>query len=316
MTQTATQTFTSTEFDNELTTASVIPWLQVVNHPKLSQEKAEKLEEPWGVFLSAENAEIVGFTADENWGFAEVEFGSEKVPGLISRSIRAVFVHRSGLEVQSKGETGRWEFVDLAYRNGKITEAGEAARDDREFYRKVNRNLLYIVGTDNQPLHNQPLQFTTRGAFGASLGVDLQAHYAQFEQVFFKSQNRPAKTINESGRSRIVYAASLGVDFSGFEAKGLNPALYMASRQCAVTKPENLVTKEVKDRMDRPQILRGVMLSELFVPAASPFGQQLSNDFALYETFPMPNKGRTDAPEVVEEDAPPPPYTDLDIDVF
>jgi hypothetical protein len=150
------------------------------------------------------------------------------------------------------------------------------------------------------------LQFTTRGAFGAALGVDLGNHYAQFENVFFKSQGRPVKAINASGRSRIVYSASLGVDFSGFEAKGLNPALYVAARQCAVTKPENLIAKDVQDGMGRPQRLQGVNLSTLFIPSSSEFGQQLANDFALYEAFPLPNRGHSEeaiASPVAVEDA-------------
>ena len=276
------------EFDNEISTASTIPWLQVINHPKLSAEKAEKLGEPWGIFISAENAEAVEFSADDDWGFVEAEFASGKTPGLIARNLRAVFLHRSDLEVQIKNEKGRWQFVDLAYRRGKITAAGTAAFQDRENYRKVTRNLIYIVGSDNRPLHSVPLQFTTRGAFGASLGVDVAAHYAQFEKVFFKSQNRPVKTINPSGRSRIVYSAAIGVDFAGFETKGLNPALYMAARQCAVTDPANLIVKDVADSMGRPQRLQGVMLSSLFISKDSPFGQQLANDFALYESFPQP----------------------------
>ena len=305
-------TFASTEFDNELTAVTTIPWLQVINHPKLSAEKAQRLGEPWGIFLSAENAEAVNFTANDDWEFTEVEFKpGTKNAGLISRSIRAVFVHRSGLEVQARGESGRWEFLDLAYRGGKITPSGEHARDNREDYRKVTRSLLYLLGQDNKPLHTSPLQFTTRGAFGAALGVDLGNHYAQFENVFFKSQGRPVKAINASGRSRIVYAASLGVDFAGFEAKGLNPAIYMAARQCAVTKPENLVSKDVQDCMGRDQLLQGVMLSTLFIPSSSEFGQQLANDFALYESFPLPNRGQSE-PEPVAPPVSPVEVQDVD----
>jgi hypothetical protein len=115
--------------EQDLASASVIPWIQIVNPPNI-KNLAKIGENDWGLWLSKENAELIGFSAesDPNWRFADLENGWENSTGYLSHATRFLVVHQSEMEVQKKSSSGNgWQFVDVAYKYGVKTLAMEEA---------------------------------------------------------------------------------------------------------------------------------------------------------------------------------------------
>ncbi len=278
--QTLSQDFYD-EFNNELEERSIIPWAQVVNAPNLELADIEKLEKPWGIFISAENAESVEFTPDKNWSKTQVSFGSDPVNGFLSRHIRLCVIHRSNLEVQEKQVDSSWRYIGLAYQKGGRTELGELARSD-ENYRTTTRNLVIFLGENNEPLHGAPVQLTTRGAFGASFGIDLKRYYEQAETVFWKAQGKPVKPISALGHGRMVYDVELAL-YKGNK----NPSIYVAKRMAAALK-EVGKTKTIDDGAGRSLTLSGVPLDSLLASSKTQLGKQIIDWQQEYEAFPKP----------------------------
>ena len=143
----------------------VIPWMQILN--KEDPTKA-------GFFLSADNAQAVNFSPNESWTISSATFrNGETADGFVCASPRLLIVRRSPLLVFNRD--------DGAY----IGTFDRSTYDAGTQMVKV-RYLLFIVGEDDELLHDYPLQLTTKGIFSQSFG----AAYDKFKQDFDRAINK------------------------------------------------------------------------------------------------------------------------------
>jgi hypothetical protein len=164
--------FSSEEFEG---TSTALPYLQMSNN-----QDPKKC----GVFLSLENAEECGFTPDKTWRQFTLTFASgETSEGYLTSSPRFAVVRRGELLMYDR-ENDR----DII---------GKFNRDtyDNSIHVIKNKFMVFVVGADNKPLHDNPLQFTAKGAFSGDFG----SNYTKFRTALSNAYGKSIGTTKARG---------------------------------------------------------------------------------------------------------------------
>jgi hypothetical protein len=263
----------------------------------------------FGIFISAEQAEMANFTPDHNWQPTEVGFSGKEEPtvGFITTSPRLVVIHQSKAEVQHRiDKNSRYKFLDL-YWNGAITPAGEMAKKDKNLYKIVTRHLVLFLGTEGQPLHPFPIQYTAKGAFASSFSVELNSLYTATGESLAAYQKSlgvrsPGKVLTQ--KARAFCAVNLKMDWTR-NADDESPYLYpsevdhptIASDEIGSSKNFN---RKVKDKF-REVLIRKIALDKVLLDMNSPAGELITAWYQEYQSFPRPNRQSEITEEITEE---------------
>ncbi len=186
---------TSAQFDFEdekfnAPPSQVIPWCVMIS-PRFGTDGIL----PFGLAISIDNAQAVGFRPDDNWQEIEHEFrSSETQTMLITTTPRLVIVRRGSLSVKDR-ETGM--------KLGTLKDNYDDFLADKLKFKTFTRHLIFIVGEDKKFLHDLPLQLTLSGASGASFGKS----YSEYQQ----------------GRAIGGFVVELEKAYAGFQKKPLTP---------------------------------------------------------------------------------------------
>jgi hypothetical protein len=149
----------------------------------------------YGLAISRDNAQSVGFQPDDNWQQVEHEFSSGEVETIfITTTPRLVIVRRGPLSVQDR---------ETKIRLGTYKDYKEEFLADKLKFKIYTRHLIFLVGEDKKFLHQSPLQLTLSGSPGASFGKN----YAEYQQ----------------GRITGGFAGELEKAYAGFQNKPLTP---------------------------------------------------------------------------------------------
>jgi hypothetical protein len=144
--------------------SQVIPWCQMIN-PRNGTDGMQ----PHGLAIKLDNADAVGFQADENWQQVEHEFSSGVESVFISTTPHIVIVRRGPLSVKDR-ESG--------LKLGTLKENYDAFLADKLKFKTFTRHLIFFVGENKTFLHQSPLQLTLSGVAGASFGQS----YCEYQQ--------------------------------------------------------------------------------------------------------------------------------------
>jgi hypothetical protein len=268
--------------EQDLTTAEVIPWIQIVNPPNVKNLK-KITENDWGLWLSKENAEAIGFNpdGDPNWKFVDLENNWENSVGYLSHATRFMVVHQSEMEVQEKSASGKaWKFVDVAYKYGFMTEAMERCQESSEM-RFVVRALLILLGKNNEPLHDGVVQFTMRGVLGASFGSQYREFKKEANKLFFAKLNKPEKRLADDVLNRFVFPFSMAI--APPKTSEASPSIYVSGRASLAVEANTAI--EVYGRKVN---LFAQSFESLYQGKDSLLGQKLATYRAEYSDFPLP----------------------------
>jgi hypothetical protein len=171
--------------------SEVLPWCQMIN-PQYSQDGLK----PYGLAISLEKANMVGFTPDENWQQVEYTFGSGEATRLFITTTPRLLVVRRGPVCIKDRATG----ITL----GRLADHYDAFMTEKLKFKTFTRYLIFLVGQNQKLLHQSPLRLTMSGAAGASFGeafrrsragfvaggftVELEKAYAAYRQQLFTSK--------------------------------------------------------------------------------------------------------------------------------
>ena len=170
--------------------SQVIPWGLMIN-PRYGTDGLQS----YGLAISRDNAQSVGFQLDDNWQQVEHEFSSGEVETIfITTTPRLVIVRRGPLSVQDR---------ETKIRLGTYKDYKEEFLADKLKFKIYTRHLIFLVGEDKKFLHQSPLQLTLSGSPGASFGKN----YAEYQQ----------------GRITGGFAGELEKAYAGFQKKPLTP---------------------------------------------------------------------------------------------
>jgi hypothetical protein len=184
--------FPKFDFEDEKFNAlpsQVLPWGLMIN-PRYGTDGLQS----YGLAISQDNAQAVGFKPDDNWQQVEHEFSSGMETVFISSTPRLVIVRRGPLSVKDR-ETGM--------KLGTFKDNYDAFLADKVKFKTFTRHLIFLVGEDKKFLHQSPIQLTLSGAAGASFGKS----YAEYQQ----------------GRITGGFAGELEKAYAGFQKKPLTP---------------------------------------------------------------------------------------------
>lgn len=161
--------FDTAEF---LPETEALPWIQILN----KQARAEKA----GLFISQDCCDQCGMDTDAlqkaGWTPFTAEFSSgETADGFRTLNPRMIVV-RSG-DLLMYEETG-----DLIGRFKK-----EVYESPKKIILKTP-HLIYLVSEAGDLLHTSPIQFTTRGSFGASFGEHLKKFKREVDKATGKKR--------------------------------------------------------------------------------------------------------------------------------
>jgi hypothetical protein len=134
--------------------SKVLPWCQMIN-PRYGSDGIQS----FGLAMKLDNANAVGFEADDNWEEEEHEFASGVETVFITKTPRIVIVRRGPLSVKDR-ETG----VKL----GTLKDNYDAFLADKLRFKTFTRYLVFLAGENKKFLHQYPLQLTLSGVAGAS----------------------------------------------------------------------------------------------------------------------------------------------------
>lgn len=290
------------EFAEELEESGRLPHCQVINAGGKVAKTIEKDPYSHGIVIPDESAEAVDFKPDDNWTHGEEisihPLSKVVVDGFVARNVLISVISHGELEIQEK-VNDRWRFLDLAYRKGKLTSAGQFYEDEKKNqespYRKVRRWLLLFLGKDSKPLHSRPLQFTTKGAFGSSLSQEYQKFQNELGQAYrktikakFPNRKISGAVLNRDTQALTIFPATLGFHIPKDNNKS---AFTCITERIAPAFGEDIGQTIEEGRKERKVKLTGYNVAGLMVPAKSELGQvivDLRNEFA---TFSEPNRG-------------------------
>jgi hypothetical protein len=268
----------------------------MVNPPNVRGKLLEQLSpEQWGMWLSAENAELIGFNpeGDPNWKYVDLENGWDNSTGYISHATRFLVIHQSEMEVQEKID-GRWRFVDVAYKYGIMTEAMERCKASQgNTMRSVVRTLLILLGKNNQPLHDGVVQMTMRGVFGASFGSQFRAFKAEANKAFFKAAGQAEKRLSDDILNRFF---PFSIAIAPPKTSDASPSIYVSGRAAFI---EETTATEVYGRKVN---LFAQSFEALYQPKDSELGQKLAQYRAEYSDFPKPRNNQDQTEEAPVND--------------
>jgi hypothetical protein len=170
--------------------SQVIPWGLMIN-PRYGTDGLQS----YGLAISRDNAQSVGFQLDDNWQQVEHEFSSGEVETIfITTTPRLVIVRRGPLSVQDR---------ETKIRLGTYKDYKEEFLADKLKFKIYTRHLIFLVGEDKKFLHQSPLQLTLSGSAGASFGKN----YAEYQQ----------------GRITGGFAGELEKAYAGFQKQPVIP---------------------------------------------------------------------------------------------
>jgi hypothetical protein len=169
--------------------SQVLPWGLMIN-PRYGADGLQS----YGLAISQDNAQAIGFQPDENWQQVEHEFSSGMETVFISTTPRLVIVRRGPLSVKDR-ETG----IKL----GTFKDNYDAFLADKVKFKTFTRHLIFLIGEDKKFLHESPMQLTLSGSAGASFGKN----YSEYQQ----------------GRPIGGFVAELEKAYAGFQKKPVTP---------------------------------------------------------------------------------------------
>lgn len=278
MTQTLTKPKPSRPFDfdnysDNLVRSAAIPWVQLIT-PKDRQR-------PFGLFLKKECAEGANFRPSPDWKPHTATFESGNTDfeedGFLTQSLRLCVVQQSPLDGYGKNQWGKYEWLGPMYENGQLTSIGQRVREGGPDFYQATRYLLFFLDSQNQRLHDFPLQLKAKGAFGASFGVELREFQKALSKAFILAARLDGKNnfngeLNREALTLGIFQASLNLRRSDQGAV----VCYLSERHHPVARPENFGRTKVEPRRAGADItLRATSWQDLFIPKDSDLGQHL-----------------------------------------
>lgn len=137
--------------------SEVLPWCQMIN-PQWGQDGLK----PYGLAITLEKANMVGFTPDDNWQQVEYTFGSGEIATLFITTTPRLLVVRRGPVCIKDRSTG----ITL----GRLADHYDTFMTEKLKFKTFTRYLIFLVGHNQKFLHQYPLRLTLSGAAGASFG--------------------------------------------------------------------------------------------------------------------------------------------------
>ncbi|WP_036488207.1 DUF5895 domain-containing protein [Myxosarcina sp. GI1] len=262
------------QFDSEIVTSSSIPFCQIKNPLNVPLSQIEKLDLPWGWFITQEKAEIAEFKPDSNWQpisltFREDSADSNCEEGFLAKRIRIVVLHRSQIEVQQKIEDNKWLYAGLAYQNGQMSEQGHLTRSDRQNYRLRTRYLILFVDDNKQLLHKIPFQIGMNAGAGSAFGDEVKAFRKEIEAAFFESIGQPVRDLSDRAHALTVLDLQLGLH------KKEGKAPYVCPKVRLVPTINKIGEERIVERRDRKVKLINQPLESFIVSKESETGQTI-----------------------------------------
>lgn len=180
-TTTLTDPFDTPDFAPERVS---LPWLQVLHN-----EDPEKA----GLFITLDNAEAADIQMPSSWRKFKARFKSgevDRATGKFSPSTAEGYLFTDARLIVLR--SGALSMFSKRSANGSESYLG---RYDYQVYQEQRNNLIlktkhliYLLSEDNQLLHESPLQFTTRGVFGATFAEHLKAFYSELQKAYGKQR--------------------------------------------------------------------------------------------------------------------------------
>lgn len=181
-----------------------------------------------GIWISKDNMAACNWREDKNGGYANtkphtVKGTEEDIEGCGVINPRIIVIRRTPL-------------FRLNTSNGRI--GGLWVKGDNDIvdaqgvkqYTCARRYLIVFVDEDNKPLHDTPIQLTSKGYFMATFDKELMSFRYTFKTVYGKAKRKNVGSMKEEWYSMLVFVPS-------FESKlvGANKA---QSYACCATKYE------------------------------------------------------------------------------
>lgn len=167
--------------------SEMLPWCQIIN-PQYSEDGLK----PFGLAITQERADMVGFIPDQNWQQVEYTFGSgEIVKLLITTTPRLLIIHRGPVCIKERSTN-----IIL----GRLVDHYDTFSGDRLKFKTFTRYLVFLGGQNKKLLHKSPLRLTISGAAGASFagafrnsknGQVLGGFTLELEQAYAAYRNQP-----------------------------------------------------------------------------------------------------------------------------
>ena len=271
------------QFEDEITTSNRLPYLQIQNPPNMSLAQIEKFGAPFGWFIPVEQAELAEFQATVDYQPTRITFGEDstqprEVDGFLTTKVRLCILHRSDIEVQQRATNG-WKYLGLAYKLGERTTHGDLAFSDRDNYRLRTRYLILLLDANNQPLHQIPFKLGMNAGVGTAFSQEVRAFRREIEEVFFKSINKPVKSLTDRAHALTV----LNFQFGIHKSEGKSPFVCPSVR--FVPAVENIGAETVVTRRDRKVTLVNQPIESLLISKTSETGKFILSLWSEHEDF-------------------------------
>lgn len=279
------------EFLTDTVTSSTIPYVQIISPPNVKIPMLQKSDFDMGFFIKKEQAELAGFVPDETWIPCEVPLGNDTEVGFITANPKFVIIHKSQLEIQNKGENGRWQFLGLGFENGIETSFRQDANAAPKEHRQVVRHLLLFLGKDDQPLHEVPIQWSAKGGLNGALYQETRALYDQTSKVYFNEARKLCQKISGTKLSPFALAF-VKVDISLTWCKLPDPekAPFCVPSSIKMPTIDNIGKSMEVERKDRKIVFHGVALEDVMLSKSSPAGKVIVAWHQEYQDFPKPRR--------------------------
>ncbi len=211
------QTFNFDDDKFKAPASELMPWCQIIN-PQWSQDGLK----PYGLAITQEKADMVGFTPDDNWQQVEYAFGSGEVtPLFITTKPRLLVVRRGPVFIKDRS-TG----ITL----GRLADYYDTFMSEKLKFKTFTRYLIFLVGLNQKFLHESPLRLTMSGAAAASFGEAFRSYKAgvvaggftlELEKAYAAYRKQPVSTKSALFHAHGIFCPVIDAVEKGNEKKAL-----------------------------------------------------------------------------------------------
>jgi len=223
--------------------SEVLPWCQIIN-PQWGNDGLK----PYGLALTQEKANMVGFTPDHNWQQVEYTFGSGEITKLfITTKPRLVVVRRGPVCIKDRSTN-----ITL----GRLADHYDTFMSEKLKFKTFVRYLIFLVGQNQKFLHQSPLRLTMSGAAAASFGEAFRSSKAglvaggftvELEKAYAAYSNQPVTAKNALFHAHGIFCPVIESVEKGIEKKALVAATVDYGHPTAENLTEYLIASDSEE---------------------------------------------------------------------
>lgn len=258
-----------------------LPYCHIINPPNIPENKIRELNMDFGVFIpkmEAESAKMNLAKLEECGFISSPQSYSHQdqeviVDGFVGKKIKFCCLDTTPIMVVSR-DKGREQIAGFYYSQvGQgVSDIGKLCAGSKQYKRKAWW-MIYMLGDNNQPLHEIPFSFSLKPGTGGAFNNQKRDLIEEINQAIAITKGEPEVQIDSSFHKYIIHSWSLGFHKAD---SGKAPYVFPSARAGVTEDPR------VADFHGRKTKIIPTLLTDVLIQPSSELGQLVNKTHQEY----------------------------------